>query len=122
MKKSSSGETRPRRRGRRHRLRREREQLLRVYRASGGTQEQFAQRAGIKVGPLRAWIYKMRTPASDEGGGFAPVRIVNGVRPIKSRGSVTVRWSQGMEVEIAVKLDGVGIERLVRELVKPCSP
>lgn len=122
MEKSRSEETRLRVRGRRHWSRHERAQLLREYRASGLTQEQFARRAGLKIGTLRAWIYKMRTPDHAPLGGFAPVRIVDDVRPIKSRGSVTVRWPQGMEVEIAVELDGVGIERLVRKLVKPCSP
>lgn len=135
MKKSISGETglvTVGSRGSKHRSRRERAQLLSEYRASGWTQERFAQRTGIKVGTLRAWIYKMRSSAPsanrdeigaiDEGGGFAPVRIVDAVHPVKSRGSVTVRWPQGMEVEIAVELDGVGIERLVRKLVKPCLP
>lgn len=132
MEKSTNGEKRQGRRGRRRRSRRERAQLLSEYRASGWTQERFARRSGIKVGTLRTWIYKMRSSATsanrdevspiDEAGGFAPVRIVDAVRPMKSRGLVTVRWPQGMEVEIAVELDGVGIERLVRELVRPCLP
>lgn len=130
MKKSISGETgvvAVGSRGSKHRSRGERAQLLSEYRASGWTQERFAQRTGIKVGTLRRWIYKMRSSANcdeagtiDEGGGFAPVRIVDVVCPVKSQGSVTVRWPQGMEVQIAVELDGVGIERLVRKLVRPC--
>lgn len=36
----------------------ERERILAAYRASGLTQAQFAERAGIKVETLRAWIYR----------------------------------------------------------------
>ena len=72
MEKTTNGETRLRRRGQKHRSRRERAQLLSEYRASGWTQERFAQRRGIKIGTLRAWIYKMRSSATsanrDEGG------------------------------------------------------
>ena len=123
MKKTIHGETGAvtvGRRGRGHRSRRERIQWVSEYRASGLTQEQFARRAGLKVGTLRAWIYKMRTPDHAPLGGFAPVRIVDEVRPVKSRGSVTVRWPQGIEVEIAMELDGRSVGRLVRELVQSC--
>jgi len=124
MKKSISGETgavTAERQGRKHRSRHERARWVSAYRASGLTQVRFAQGAGIKVGTVRAWSYQMRTSAPNPVGRFAPVRIVDEVRPSKSRGAVTVRWPQGMEVEIAVELDGVGIERLVRKLVQPCS-
>jgi transposase-like protein len=111
-----------RRAGRRRWTRAKRVQVLREYRASGLTQEKFAGQAGIKVGTLRAWIYKAPTAGGDEPGGFAPVRIVDGSEPspMTTRGAVTVRWPQGMEVEIAVDLDGAGVERLVRELLTPC--
>jgi hypothetical protein len=94
---------------------------LSAYRASGLTQEQFATRAGIKLGTLRAWIYKPRVRAETEPGHFAPVRIVAAAPAVaKSAGTITVRWPQGMTVEIAVPLDEIGIGRLVRELVAPC--
>ena len=38
----------------------------------------------------------------------------------KSRSLVTVRWPQGIVVEIAVDLDGDGVKRLVHELLAPC--
>ena len=95
--------------------------MLGAYRASGLTQEQFAARSGIKVGTLRAWIYKRRTPAVAGSGNFAPVRIVEGPHPTtSSRGSVTVRWPQGIEVEIAIDLDSAGAAGLVRKLLGPC--
>ena len=108
--------------GRRRWTRAKRAQVLRAYRASGLTQEKFAGQAGIKIGTLRAWIYKQPTAGGDEPGGFAPVRIVGGAGPSTrtTRGAVTVRWPQGIEVEIAVDLDGAGVERLVRELLTPC--
>jgi hypothetical protein len=98
----------------------ERTQLLREYRASGLTQEQFAERAGVKVSTLRAWIYRKRPVVSGPGDHFAPVRLVDTLPVAKSPGTVTVRWPQGLEVEIAVKLDDTGALRLVRELVAPC--
>ena len=78
-------------RERKRRSRREREQLLREYQASGLTRSDLRSGRESRSARWRAWIYKMRTPASDAGGGFAPVRIVDDVRPMKSRGSVTVR-------------------------------
>ena len=108
--------------GRNRRSRSERVQLLREYRASGQTQESFAARIGINVGTLRGWIYKQRPPATADDGALAPVRIVGeDTRPAKTtRGAVTIRWPQGIEVEVAVNLDGTGSLRLVRELLAPC--
>jgi len=71
------------------------------------------------VGTLRNWIYKPARGAANPSGGFVPVQIV-GPRSIGSRGAVTVRWPQGVEVELAVDLDGSGVMRLVRELLAPC--
>ena len=99
----------------------DRERLLGAYRASGLTQERFAARSGIKVGTLRTWIYKRRSPAVADRGRFAPVRIVEGPHPAtNSRGSVTVRWPQGIEVQIAMDLDRAGVAALVRKLLGPC--
>lgn len=99
----------------------ERTRLLTKYRASGLTQEQFAARAGLKIGTLRAWIYKRRPAVRPARGHFAPVRIVDAALPVtKSPGTVTVRWPQGLEVEIAVRLDDTGALRLVRELMTTC--
>jgi hypothetical protein len=108
--------------GPRHWTRAKRAQVLREYRASGLTQEKFAGQAGIRIGTLRAWIYKQPTAEGDAAGGFAPVRIVDRSGPGTgtTRGAVTVRWPQGIEVEIAVDLGGAGVERLVRELLTPC--
>jgi len=106
-------------RGRRRRWSRtEREQLLQDFRASGLTQVRFAAEHGVKVTTLRNWIYKPAS-ADDQAGGFAPVRIV-GARPVDLRSAVTVRWPQGVEVELAVDLDGSGVVRLVQELLAPC--
>ena len=52
---------------------------------------------------------------------FAPVRIVGGAEPNpRKRGGVTVRWPQGLEVEIAAELDRAAVERLVQTLLAPC--
>jgi hypothetical protein len=96
----------------------ERAQLLDDYRASGLTQERFAAERRLNVATLRNWIYK---PAlADQGtGGFVPVQIV-GPRSARARG-VTVRWPHGVEVELAIDLDGGGVVRLLRDLLGPCS-
>jgi len=122
MDETSSEETRARRRGRRRWSQAEVARWVSAYRASGQTQDKFAAGAGIKVGTLRAWIYKRRPPVSDDRGPIAPVRIVGGARlPVTAtRGAITVRWPQGIEVEMAIELDGAGVERLIRELLAPC--
>ena len=118
MDESKKLGTREDRSRRRRWSRSEREQLLQDFRSSGLTQERFAAEHGINVTTLRSWIYK-RAGAGNEGGGFAPVKIV-GARPVGSRQAITVRWPQGVEVELAVDLDGSGVVRLVRELLAPC--
>lgn len=110
--------TRAARRRRRQWSRGEREQMLRDFQASGLSQDQFAAQAQMSVGTLRNWIYQP-AGARDQAGGFAPVQIV-GPRPRGTPRAVTVRWPHGVEVELAVDLDGRGVVRLVRELLAPC--
>jgi hypothetical protein len=105
--------------GRRRRTPAERARWVREYRASGLSQEKFAEGRQLNVGTLRSWIYKRAV--MDAGvGGFAPVHVVGGGAQ-RGRGSVTVRWPHGVEVELAVDLDATGVVRLVRDLVAPCS-
>ena len=87
------------------------------YRASGLTQEGYAAQAGINVGTLRGWIYNNKPGRTTSGGGsyFAPVRL-SSARP----GAVTLRWAQGMELEIAMNIDKAEVTSLVRELLAPC--
>lgn len=97
----------------------ERTEALKAYRASALTQEAFALQAGLSVGTLRGWIYKLAAADSEEGH-LAPVRIVAGASTATKRGAITVRWPQGIEVEIALELDGSSALQLVRELLRPC--
>ena len=96
----------------------ERAQWVREYRASGLSQEKFAEQRQLNVGTLRSWIYKRAAVAAGTGG-FAAVQIVGG-RAQRGRGAVTVRWPHGVEVELAVDLDETATLRLMRELVAPC--
>jgi len=100
----------------------ERTRVVDAYRTSGLTQEQFAAKAGVNVGTLRGWIYKKTAPLRGKALGFVPVRIIadKASAATKSRSAITVRWPQGIEVELAVDLDGSGALRLVRELLSPC--
>lgn len=102
------------------RSRAEREQLLSEYMASGETPSSFAARAGLKVGTLRLWLYKRRKAAGGAPARFAPVRIVGASPMAKSPGAITVRWPQGIEVEIPFAVDSAVAVKLVRELVAPC--
>jgi len=121
MNKTWDGKTQTERRKRRYRSLAERTVLLGEYRASGLTQEKFATRAGINLGTLRAWIYRKNPATPDGRSHFAPVRVVDDVPAMtKSRGAVTVRWPQGVAVEIALDLDTHGALHLIRELLSPC--
>ena len=103
------------------RSREEREHLLHEYHASGETPTQFAARvAGLKAGTLRLWLWQQRQRAGSQPARFAPVRIVGGSPAAKEAGTITVRWPQGLEMEISHGADSVGARRLVRELVTPC--
>jgi len=116
MDEAKERETKEDKPGARQRARLERERAVAEYRASGLTQEGFAAKAGIKLGRLRGWIYpKQGGTASEECNHFAPVRV-SAARP----GAVTVRWPQGMEVEITMELDSTAVVKLVRELLTPC--
>ena len=100
----------------------ERTRIVDAYRASKLTQEQFAAKAGVKIGTLRGWIYKKAAPHRTKTNGFVPVRIIGDKAgaATKSRGAITVRWPQGIEVELALDLDNACALQLVRELLSPC--
>ena len=115
MEERRNGETRGVRRSRAERV-----EILSAYRASGLTQEKFALEAGINLGTLRGWIYRQPAMGGEASGQFAPVRIVGALPEAKGVGTITVRWPQGIEVEIAFGADSAGAVRLVRELVAPC--
>jgi len=93
----------------------ERKKVLAQLRASGLTQRGFAAQAGINLGTLRGWIYKEREPKKKKTGHFAAVEV----RGPKA-GAVTVRWPQGVEVEITTELDSAQVIAMVRELLTPC--
>jgi hypothetical protein len=96
------------------RTRAQRGEVVAAYRASGLTQAQYAAQAGLKLATLRGWIY--RPPRASERVGFASVQL-RGPTP----GVVTLRWLRpGVEVELAVDLDGTSVVRLVRDLLAPC--
>lgn len=124
MNKTQDGESRTKRRLlRRHSLA-ERTALIGEYRASGLTLANFATRAGMKIGTLRTWLYREKRPLPRVGGShFAPVRVLEGGAPLTQspgRGAVTVRWPQGIEVEITLDLDTLGAGHLLRALLSPC--
>ena len=119
MDQRKPGDSRSKQRARGRWTAAERAHLLGAFRASGKTQEEFARQAGMKVGTLRTWIYR-RSAVTEDRGRLAPVRIVDGARSPPPRGAVTVRWPQGIELEIALDLDGPGALGFVRELLAPC--
>lgn len=104
---------------RRH-TRTEIEAILAQYRASGLAQAEFATQAGLAPWTLRNWQSQLRheRPVRPRSGvqSFASVQL----RPARA-GTITLRWPQGVAVEIAVALDEASLVRLVQDLVAPCS-
>ena len=98
--------------GKRQRRREEIAATLQAYRNSGLSQAEFARQAGIKLCSLRNWLYRQRRAGV---GGFAAVQL----GPDRG-GALTLRWPGGVELEIAVALDGAGTAALLRELLAPC--
>jgi DNA-binding transcriptional regulator YiaG len=94
----------------------ERKKVLAQLRASGLTQRGFAAQVGINLGTLRGWIYKEREPKKKMTGHFAAVQLSRA-----KSGAVTLRWPQGIEVEITTELDQAQVVAMVRELLTPCS-
>lgn len=104
---------------RRRHTRAEIEQIVARYRASGLTQAEFAAQAGLRPWSLRNWLSQQRrgvAPAASGGPHFASVQLCPA--PV---GTITVRWPQGVQVEVAVPLDPASVGQLVRELVTSCS-
>lgn len=106
-------------RNRRH-TRAEIEAIVERYRASGLSQAEFTVKAGLRPWTLRNWQSQLRhekAVRSQSGEqSFASVQL----RPARV-GTITVRWPQGVAVEVAVTLDEASIMRLVQGLVGPCS-
>jgi len=90
--------------------------LLAEYRASGLTAAEFSARAGLRPATLLSWHYRLRRQEEPRPGSpFARVQV-----PAARAGTLTVRWPQGVEVEVAVDLDEAGVVRVVRDLLAPC--
>ena len=78
---------------------------------------EFSALAGLRPATLLSWHYLQRRQAKPRPGSqFARVVQV----PAARAGTVTVRWPQGVEVEVAVELDEAGVARVVRDLLAPC--
>ena len=104
--------------GRRHTVA-EMEAELARYRASGLTQAEFTTREGLRASTLRNWQYRVgRGKARAEQCGVVGFARVH-VREARAS-AITLRWPQGVEMELAVDLDGSGVVRLVRDLLGPC--
>jgi transposase len=116
MDEAKVGETLDGKLRRRRRSREECEKLLKKYKESGLTQGQYAAREGIHIGTLRRWLSRIKEKtAKRRGSQFAAVKV-SGARA----GSVTLRWPQGIELEIATELEGSEVTNLVRELLNAC--
>ena len=85
---------------------------LAEYRASGLSVEAFAARAGLRPATLLSWHYRQRRQAEPRAGSaFARVQV-----QAARAGTLTVRWPQGMEVEVEVDLDEAGIDDMIENL------
>ena len=106
--------------GKKNRRRRSRSEIAALvtgYRESGLTQRAYAARAGVGLSSLVRWLHgqdaKAAVPAK-----FAAVQL----RP-EPPGvpGVTIRWPEGMEVELPLSLGEATLRRWLSRLLAPCS-
>ncbi len=102
---------------RRHRSRSEIAALVAGYSASGLTQRAYAARAGVGLSSLVRWLHDHEADAAAPGK-FAAVQL----RPEPTGGpGVTIRWPEGMEVELPLSLGEVTLRRWLSRFLAPCS-
>jgi hypothetical protein len=91
--------------------------LLAEYRESGLTQRAYAARAGVSLSSLVRWLHR-RDATAEAPAGFAAVQL----RPEASGGSgVTIRWAEGVEVELPLSLGEATLRRWLGRFLAPCS-
>ena len=88
--------------------------LVAEYRQGELSQEEYAQKIGVKVGTLRHWLYRRRPGTV----GFAAVRLEPN-RP-EPGAAITIRWPQGLELELPLALGEAALRPWLRELLGPC--
>src|SRR5665213_342453 len=102
---------------RRRRSRSEIAALVAGYSASGLTQRAYAARAGVGLSSLVRWLHR------HEAGATAPAKFAAvQLRPEPTSGpGVTIRWPEGMEVELPLSLGEVTLRRWLSRFLAPCS-
>lgn len=85
------------------------------YRRSGLSQGQYAERAGVKLSSLRNWLYR-REQRPAKPGGLTAVEVTSAGQPMAGS-TVTVRWPNGVQAEVALGADVAAMVRMIRELV-----
>jgi lambda repressor-like predicted transcriptional regulator len=93
--------------------------LLAGYRESGLTQRAYAARAGVSLSSLVRWLHR-GVAGAEAPAEFAAVQL----RPEASRmpeAGVTIRWPQGVEVELPLSLGEATLRRWLGRFLAPCS-
>jgi hypothetical protein len=85
------------------------------FRQSGLSHQAYAEEIGIKLGTLRSMLYRRVRRAKS---GFAAVQVTERAAV---GGVVTLRWPQGMELDLPLALGETSLRLWVRELLGPCS-
>ncbi len=88
--------------------------LVAEYRCGKLTQEEYAEQIGVKVGTLRHWLYRRRSVPP----GFAAVRLAP--HQPEPGAAITIRWPQGIELELPLALGEAALRPWLRELLGPC--
>jgi hypothetical protein len=99
----------------------EREKLIVKYRASGLAQREFAQEQGIKVGTLRQWIYRPRSPLPMARGkkfGFQEVSISE--VPFLNGWAAELQLPRGVALRLNSNASVEWIGALVQKLGQVC--
>lgn len=93
--------------------------LLERYRQSGLTQQQFAEREGIKPSTLAYWLYRAkRRPKTSAASQWLAVDVKPAVP--RTSGTYHIEWPDGLSLRLE---SGFPVEeaRQLLNLLRPCS-
>lgn len=102
---------------RKHRTPGQREAIVRDYRESQLTQNEFATKAGISVSTLQAWLGKIPSPTAPIGPAFLAVPNLLSAAPAPP--AYRVQWPGGLSLEVRagfVSGELAGLLQLLRAL------
>jgi hypothetical protein len=89
--------------------------LVSDLRRSGLDHAAYAQKVGMKLGTLRSMMYRQRPERTRAG--FAAVQLTD---TAPSGAVVTIRWPQGVAVDLPLALGEANLRSWLGEWLAPC--